>query len=141
MNRLLFLAAIAAAMFAQPNAATFENLDKAWSKAILARDAAALDKLLDDELIYAHSTGIIDTKATYMEKIRSGRQVYKTMELNKVSVRVRGASAVTHSWARITGVNQSGNFDDKLMILHLWVKNDKGWQLVAHQTTKVDKLP
>lgn len=141
MIRLALAALSVAIAYAQPNASTFENLDKAWSKAILARDAAALEKLLDKDLIYAHSTGIVDTKAEYIEKIRSGRQVYKTFEQKNVSVRVRGDSAVTHSWARITGVNQAGNFDDKLMILHTWVKSPGGWQLVAHQTTRVDKLP
>jgi hypothetical protein len=41
----------------------------------------------------------------------------------------------------VTGVNQAGNFDDKVMMLHVWVKKNGRWLLVAHQTTKVDQLP
>ena len=36
--------------------------ESAWTAAIKAKDAGALEKLLADTLIYAHSTGTVDSK-------------------------------------------------------------------------------
>ncbi|MBI3683902.1 MAG: nuclear transport factor 2 family protein [Acidobacteria bacterium] len=141
-SRLLLTAlALCCSGFAQTGSSAIENLDKAWIKALLSRDAATLDRLLSKDLIYAHASGVVDTKSEYIEKLRSGRQVYKTLDQKNVSVRLHGDSAVTHSWARVTGVSPQGPFDDKIMMIHVWVKSGSNWQLAAHQTTRVDKLP
>ena len=74
LARLVLFIAIAAPLGAQ-TAATIEALDKAWLKAVLAKDIAALDKMYASDLVYAHASGIVDTKASYLEKLKSGRQV------------------------------------------------------------------
>jgi len=117
------------------------DLDRQWREAVLRKDFAAVERMLAPDLIYAHSTGIVDTRQTYLDKIKSGRQLYKTMNQRKISAKSYGDSAVTHSWMHVTGVNQSGPFDDKVMMLHIWIKKDGRWLLAAHQTTKVDRLP
>ncbi len=144
IRALTVLALAALSLTAQDAAATgkaIEKLDAAWAQAILAKDVAQLDKLLAADLIYGHASGVLDTKKDYLEKIRSGRQHYQTVERKKVSVRVLGDSAVTHCWMHVTGINPAGKFDDKVMLLHVWSKRGGSWQLVAHQTAKVDKIP
>lgn len=116
-------------------------LDQAWRQAILAKDAASLDKMLADDLVYGHATGIVDTKASYIAKVKSGKQLYRTLEQKKVTVNLYGASALTHSWMHVTGVNQAGAFDDKVMLIHFWVKHNGAWRLAGHQTTKVTRIP
>jgi len=118
-----------------------EALEKAWVQAIMNKDAAALDKLLAPDLIYSHASGVVDTKATYIEKIRQGKQIYRKVQQMNMTVRLHGDAAVTHCWASMMGVNPAGNFDDKLIMLHVWSKKPDGWKLVAHQTAKIDKLP
>ena len=116
-------------------------LDKQWSDAIVKGDTATLDKLLADDLVYAHATGIVDTKASYIAKIKEHRQVYKSFEQRNPKVNLYSSSAITFSWVRVTGTNQAGVFDDKIMLIHFWVKQNNAWRLAGHQTTKVDKLP
>lgn len=138
--RLLILgAAICAAQ--EATKASILALDKQWSDAIVKGDTATLEKLLTDDLVYAHATGIVDTKTSYIAKIKGGKQVYKSFEQHKPTVNLYKDSAVTFSWVRVTGTNQSGAFDDKIMLMHFWVKQNNAWRLAAHQTTKVDKLP
>ncbi len=124
---------LAAAALAQDIAAA----EKKWAAAVKARDVKALDSMLADDLIYAHSTGIVDTKQTYLAKIKEGRQVYTTVEHQKMDMRMHGAAGVTHCIMRMVGTNQAGPFDDKVMMLHIWVKKGANWVLAAHQTTKV----
>jgi len=117
-------------------------LDKKWSDAIQKKDAATLDKLLTDNLVYAHASGVVDTKKTYIAKIKEGKQVYKSFEQRSPSVAVYGNdTAISFSWVHVTGTTPQGPFDDKIMMLHTWVKQGGAWKLAAHQTTRVDKLP
>lgn len=140
-RRLLTLCVLYGISAAAADRATIEQLDKNWMKAVLAKDFAALDKMYTGDLVYAHASGVVDTKQTYLEKLKSGKQIYKTMEQKNITVRLHGDSAVTHSWLHVTGVNAQGPFDDKVMMLHTWVLKDGQWRLAAHQTTRVDKMP
>lgn len=116
-------------------------MEKNWVKSVLARDTAALEKVLATDLIYAHASGVVDTKQSYIAKIKGGKQVYKSLEQRKMTVKMHGETAVTQCWARVTGVNPQGPFDDKIMMLHVWIKKAGAWQLAGHQTARVDALP
>jgi ketosteroid isomerase-like protein len=139
--RIIVAALVFAGLLGAETKAEILALDQAWRKAILAKDAAALDKMLADDLVYGHATGIVDTKATYIAKVKSGKQLYQTLEQKKVTVNLYGASALTHSWMHVTGINQDGKFDDKVMLIHVWVKQNGTWRLAGHQTTKVATIP
>ena len=140
MRLFLVLLLTALTCLAQDKAAILA-LDKQWSDSIVKGDTATLEKLLSDDLVYAHSTGIVDTKTSYIAKIKERRQVYKSFEQHKPTVNIYKDSAVTFSYVRVTGTNQAGVFDDKVMLIHFWVKQNNTWRLAAHQTTKIDKLP
>lgn len=139
--RLFCLLLAAAALCAAQDKSSILALDKQWSDAIVKSDTATLEKLLADDLVYAHATGIVDTKKSYIAKIKEKRQVYKSFEQRNASVNIYKDSAVTFSYVRVTGTNQAGAFDDKIMLIHFWVKQNNSWRLAAHQTTKIDKLP
>lgn len=112
--------------------------DLEWAAAIQSADAAKLDRLLGNELVYLHATGVIDDKATYIAKIKSGRQKYNSVTPSNVKIHVFGGdTGVLTARMRMQGTNASGPFDDQLLMTHVWVKSNGRWQLVAHQTTKV----
>jgi len=129
-----FLALAGVALAQQPDILAME---RAWVQAITTRDAAILAKLLDDQLIYAHATGIVDTKQEYIAKVTSGRQKYEGVDHESTDVRLFGDTAVVHARMHMWGVNPAGKFDDRLMMMHVWVKKGGAWQLVAHQTARL----
>lgn len=138
------LAAIASAAFiavslAAPAAPEDEirTVEKAWTTAIKAKDAKALDALLADTLIYAHATGIVDTKQSYIAKITSGKQLYAGADQESLEIKPYGDTVIVHAKLRMWGTNQAGKFDDSVMAMHTWIKRGGKWQLVAHQTTKL----
>ncbi len=140
ITRLAALAAAAGAAltFAAGDEAGIRAAEKAWTTAIKAKDAKALGVLLDDTLIYAHSTGIVDSKQDYITKVTSGRQLYVGAEHEQMAIRFHGPStAIVHARMHMWGTNQAGKFDDIVMAMHTWVKGAGGWRLVAHQTTKI----
>jgi ketosteroid isomerase-like protein len=109
--------------------------EKQWATAVVARDFAALEKIYSDDLIYAHSTGVIETKEEYLGKLRAGSQKYDLIDHQKSTIKAFGDSAVSHWIVRMTGNTKGEPFDNTLMMIHFWVKQDGSWRLAAHQTT------
>ncbi len=113
--------------------------EKAWAAAVTQRDFATLDRILHDQLIYAHSTGVVETKTQYVGRLRTGAQRYDRIEHEGMTVKLHGDAAVVHAVVRMTGEADTKPFDNRLMMLHLWVRGSGGWRLAAHQTTELDK--
>ena len=58
--------------------------------AMLAGDVATLERLLDDALTYTHSSGVVDTKASYIAGVRDKVWEYKTIARENERVVMRG---------------------------------------------------
>jgi len=126
-----------AALAASADEQQILDSEKAWASAVVAKDFAKLDAMLTPDLIYAHSTGAIEDKAKYLGNMKAGTQRYAGIEPQTPTVRMHGDSALTHTIVRMHGVNASGPFDNKVMMIHMWVKSGGKWKLAGHQTTKL----
>ncbi len=106
-------------------------------QAMIAKDANTLDQLLGDGLVYTHSYGGADTKATYMEGVRSKKWNYQLVERPSESIQVYGDSAVVTGHVKI---NILVDGQPKLLnsrFTNVWVKGAKGWQMVCWQSTPI----
>ena len=112
-------------------------MEKQWMAAIQKPEPAVLEKILHPQLIYGHATGITDTKASYITKVSNGKQKYAGVEQEIVKIQAIGDITIVHARMHMWGTNQNGKFDDRLMLMHTWMKRDGRWQLVAHQTAKL----
>lgn len=111
--------------------------EKGWAAAVLKRDSAALEKIYSPDLIYAHSTGVIENRSQYLERLKSGAQKYDGITFESSRVVPYGSAAVAHSIARMQGTSNGRPFDDRVMMIHFWVKQGGVWKLAGHQTTKL----
>jgi ketosteroid isomerase-like protein len=131
---------LAIAVAAQTGGSSTEELraaEKAWVSALQNKDLKALDQLLADDLVYTHSTGIVESKAQYIAMQKSGTQVYKAVDYEDMKIRRYGDAGVVTAKVRMRGSTKGTPFDNQLQILHVWAKKDGRWQLVAHQTTRL----
>lgn len=108
-----------------------------WAAMVEKRDVAGLERLYDEKLIYAHSSGVVETKAEYMERLKKGLQRYDGVKVESTRVAMHGEVAVALSMVRMTGQSNERKFDDHLMMTHVWLKRGGGWKLASHQTTKL----
>jgi ketosteroid isomerase-like protein len=94
-----------AILVALPSAITLADNPKAASDPMLAfeaerfrmtaaRDIEGVERVLDDELSYCHTTGRCETKAEYMANLRSGRTRYDKIEVLSSRVRYYGDIAI-----------------------------------------------
>ena len=103
----------------------------------MSNDFAAMDKLFSPDLVYTHTSAVVDNKQSYIESMRSGKVVYKVMRRSDVQVRTFGCIAI------LTG---NGNYDvtvnDKdvnvLLRFHsIWQKKDGMMQYISWQSTRI----
>ena len=58
--------------------------------AMLTGNAAALEALFDDALTYTHSSGVVDTKASYLAGVRDKVWTYREITRENERVIIRG---------------------------------------------------
>ena len=132
---LLFLGACAA-LQANPQEGV-EQVERRRFAAMVARDIAALEPLLAEDLTYGHSNGEFQDKAQFLETIREGRLRYEAIGVQGLTVRHYGSVAI------VTGqILISGRAGDQPVTLNLrytdaYVNRDGRWQLVAWQSTRL----
>lgn len=137
MKLLCLTAALSLGSASAASEDEIRNAEKSWAAAVKGRDYAALEKIFTPGLIYAHASGAIEDKDKYVGRLRSGAQRYDSITHESTKIVLYGDSAVAHSIMRMTGVNTAGPFNDHVMMMHLWVKQNGAWRLAAHQTTKI----
>jgi hypothetical protein len=108
------------------------RLQQARTEAMLAKDEPALQKFLDDDLIHIHSSGRIDTKASFIDNLMKGKTGYKKISYNNVKVGIYGDSAIISGNAVIETIQS--NLD--LIFTTVWVKSGGNWRSISWHTTK-----
>lgn len=122
----------------QPGEAeAIRRAERAWAQAALKGDAAALDKILADDMTHTHGGGRTESKAQFLEAIRSGAQKYEAIDYDEIKVRVYGSTAVVTSEPNIRTVNAGVPSGSHSRFLHVYVKQGGAWRLVAHQSTRI----
>ena len=134
----LLLCAFSLPLAAQKKAVAVPSQEKQWIAAVQANDLPALEKIMSPDIVYAHSTGIVENRAQYLAKLKSGDQKYATIEYAQIKTMDLGQAQVVSGVVRMTGATKGVPFDNKLQVLHVWSKGKDGaMQLVAHQTTRL----
>jgi len=105
------------------------------TKAMLAADKAKLEALTADPLSYGHSSGVVQTKAVFVDVIASKKTVYKSIELSNQTVAVAGSNAIVrHSWVSESGPADGSKWSvSKIGVLQVWQKQGSDWKLLARQ--------
>jgi ketosteroid isomerase-like protein len=102
--------------------------------AMIAQDFGALEPLVHEQLLYTHSSGLTDTKASWLESMKAGRVKYKSASCSERKVRVFGDVALVNGKARIEAENNGEPRTLKLLFLNAWTRTPQGWKFVAWQS-------
>ena len=114
---------------------TIRMLESRRYRAMCEADARTLEELLADSLVYTHSYGGADSKASYLDGIRSKKWVYRAVERPIEDIQVHGDCAVVTGQVRIELLSSGQPKKLNSRFTNVWVKGPKGWQMVAWQST------
>jgi ketosteroid isomerase-like protein len=107
-------------------------------KAMVDGDRKILDKLAAEQLSYGHSSGAVDDKKTFVEKIASGNSDFLSIEISEQTISVSGKTAIVrHILNAKTHDMGKEPADIKLRIILVWQKQNRQWKLLARQAVKI----
>jgi hypothetical protein len=105
--------------------------------ALLAANVSRLESILSDQLHYAHSSGAVDTKASYLEAITTHRSVYVSIDyVQRDFVPVAPGVVLMEGRAKINAGNSTQQNLLDLNFLGVWRDEGGKWRFVAWQSCK-----
>ena len=106
-------------------------------KALVDKDTIVLKQILHKELSYGHSNAWVETRKDLMANLFNGKITYNKIETSDLKWVTGKDHANVRSTAEIEYTLDGKEGKLKLHVLQVWVKTNKGWQLLARQSTKL----
>jgi ketosteroid isomerase-like protein len=108
-------------------------------EALVRGDLKVLDSILDDDLVYIHSSGLVDTKASFIDSLKSGALKYLSMEHDDIFVKMLPGVAMIRGKTAVSV--RAGGPDGELRKLKLrftciYAKRTRSWKMVHWQSTR-----
>jgi hypothetical protein len=102
-----------------------------------SNDFAAMERLFGEDLVYIHSSAVVDNKASYIESMHSGTVKYRVMRRSDVTVRTYGCLAIISGNANFDVTVKGQDLAVELRFHSIWAKRGGGLQFVSWQATRV----
>lgn len=103
--------------------------------AMIAGDAAALEDLLADDLRYTHSNAVVDTKASLMGLLATGKLTYRAARPVIDDVFIYGDAALVVGSVELDVTAGGADRTVRARYTNLWVNTEGGWRFAAWQST------
>jgi uncharacterized protein (TIGR02246 family) len=100
------------------------------------RNVEALANLFADEAVFVHMGGTM-SKGHELEVIKSGRIQYKDAQVQEVSVRFVGATAILLNRIILVAVVGGNEVINPFTVTEVYVKQDGAWKLAALSFTRM----
>lgn len=105
--------------------------------AMVQGDLKTLEGLLTEDLTYTHSNGQVETRAQFLEGMRSGTLRYLAVEPSDAVVRVHGETAIVTGRADLRVSAQGRELTVPVRFTEVWVKSGGIWKMAAWQSTRI----
>lgn len=120
--------------------AAIEQREDERYAAMLGKDAAALERLLHPDLVYMHSSGVADSKASYIAGLSDGTWDYKRIDRSDQTIRLHGSLALVFNRISISIVIRGVAKELDNRALAVWVDDDGTWKLLALQSGAIPMI-
>jgi hypothetical protein len=143
-TRILFLLPLIALALAEiraaddPRAAALRAADDERVAAFVKGDHERLGAIFSDDLRYAHSTGSVDTKASFTTALLSGRMKYLLLDYEERNFTFPAPGiALMTGRARVKVSGVAGVTENVLGFLAVWREEQGKWRFLAWQSNRI----
>jgi ketosteroid isomerase-like protein len=106
-------------------------------KGMIDGDLANLESITASSLSYGHSSGHIDDKKEFVEKLAIGSSDFVTITLTEQTITVTGKTAFVRHTLDATSNDGGKPGIVNLKVLLVWQKLNGSWKLMARQAVKL----
>jgi ketosteroid isomerase-like protein len=110
--------------------------ERQFNDARVARDIAALERLLVDDWTVTHGDGSIDTKAKYLADLKSRARTLEYVHDEGASVRFYGDTAVVAGLTDSKGQYNGQPSGGKLRFTRVYVRREGRWMMIVSHATR-----
>lgn len=104
--------------------------------AMVNADQKSLEELVSDQLSYGHSSGHVEGKKDFVDKIVSGKSDFVSIDLSEQTIIMHGQTAIVRHTLK-GQTNDGGKTGEvQLKVLLVWQKQGGKWLLIARQAVK-----
>jgi len=113
-------------------------LEKARVDTLCKGDLPGLEKFFASDMTYVHSSGVLESRTEFLDKLRTGERKYVSMEHDPgATVRSYGDVAILTGSTKVQVVVKGQTQNLHLRFIEAWQRHGKQWQVVAWQATKI----
>jgi ketosteroid isomerase-like protein len=107
-------------------------------RAMLAHDLAALEGLLAEDTVYVHSTGIAETRQTFLDGVRDGLYEYERVRPEAQRVIISGDMAMVYAVLDfVGGARERPHAPTRLITTLIWKRQAGSWRMILRQATRI----
>ena len=108
------------------------DLEEAWAKAVVKRDAATFKRLLAPGFTYTEDDRM-QNGAELMRDIVAGADTVTDARNEKLATQSYGNTMIVTGWLVMRGRSGGKPFDRRYRFTDTWLKRDGQWQIIAAQ--------
>lgn len=132
---IIFSFILTSSLSAQNTILTSED---ARFRAQVQSDTTALQNLMADDMLYIHSNASVDTKAIFINNLKTGKTIYQSMQREGTAqIRTYGKNGISNGIVLAKGINNGTPFDIRIRYTAVYKKQKRTWQLVSWQSTRI----
>lgn len=121
-----------------PLLVALRSADQARILAMQSPDREKLDAIFSEDLRYAHSNGMVDTKASFIDILTSGKTRYVGFDYEDQDISFPAPGiALMAGRARIRAESEVGSVDTVMSFLAVWREEKGKWRFLAWQSCKL----
>ncbi|HEY6223673.1 MAG TPA: nuclear transport factor 2 family protein [Gemmatimonadales bacterium] len=113
-----------------PDVRSLLQLEDGWASAVVRRDSATFERLLDPEFVYTENDRL-ESRAEVLRDVIHGADTVTAAHNEDMVVHCFGTTAVVTGWLVLEGRGGSGAFVRRYRFTDTWVKRNGRWRIVA----------
>jgi hypothetical protein len=116
-------------------------LEKRWNDAIVAKDIAALEEIIDPDFVFIDVDGTVTSRAQLLDAIRSPKLTIEPFLTRDVRIRVFGRTAVLTGWFEQNGTYDGRSFSLRTRYTDVYVFQGTRWVAVSAHSSRLTRSP
>jgi len=115
-----------------------DHLEEDWRSAVLSRNIAAMNALLDDDFMAITANGMLQSKDETLANLRSGKVHFNSIQFSDRKVRFYGTTALVTSRAEVSGTTPEGDISGSYRYTRVYARDQKGtWRIVSFEASRI----
>ena len=113
-----------------PDVRTLLQLEDGWASAVVRRDSATFERLLDPGFVYTENDRL-ESRADVLHDVIHGADTVTAAHNEDMVVHCFGTTAVVTGWLVLEGRGSGATFVRRYRFTDTWMRRNGRWRIVA----------